>query len=471
MSATEASRRASEADGHGRVHARPFLWSFTLSWISLLGFLVFAKRETLAWDFRTLLAWVLLDAVVNFLPLKGWQSAPFAADDPVILAAALIFPPTEVAIIIFLGASDPREFRRGTPLSKLLANRSQLSFCWFMGSLAVHTLTSIPTQSSLLFPLAFVGMGVAWVLNYGFVAFSISLDRGYRMPDVIRRLKIGASSDFILTFVAWCVLATMLVALYARVGNWALLAFLAPTLLGRQVLERSQESVDAMAAYHAREIALKQLARQIDQERTDERRLIAADLHDEVLQPLFKVTLMAQVVKNDLLNFNVLEAERDLFDLAEAADLATETLRSLVGDLRRSGLGRGGLSSALARLADVAREETTSTIQSSFAAVSLESLVQLALYQIAKEALGNAVHHARAANIWLQLRDEPGVVLLEVRDDGTGFDPYTDRPGHFGMHIMQERAAAIGAHFYVDSSPSQGTVVRVLVDSNSSDTR
>ena len=306
-------------------------------------------------------------------------------------------------------------------------------------------------------------MAVAGVLNYSFVAFSISLDRGYPMSHVLRRLRIGASRDFLITFLAWCVLGGMLVTLYERIGNWALVAFMGPILLGRQALERSQESIDVTAAYRSREVALVEIARQIDQERADERRLIAADLHDEVLQPLFKVTLMAQVVRAELLSQRLTQADDDLLDLKEAAELSAETLRDLVGDLRRPGLGRGGLSAALTRLTELAREQTTSQVHARLDIVELDPLAQLALYQIGKEALGNALHHAMAKNVWLDLRSDRGVVVLEVRDDGTGFDPALERPGHFGLLIMRERAAAVKASFFLDASPGRGCLIRTAV--------
>src|SRR5205807_10329913 len=113
----------------------------------------------------------------------------------------------------------------------------------------------------------------------------------------------------------------------------------------------SQMVVDLHSAYRSREGALVDVSKRIFEERSDERRIIAADLHDEVLQPLFKVTLMAQVLKADLASGRLLEMDSDLPELMRAAELASTTLRELIGDLRRSPIGRGGLGQALRALA------------------------------------------------------------------------------------------------------------------------
>jgi two-component system nitrate/nitrite sensor histidine kinase NarX len=253
----------------------------------------------------------------------------------------------------------------------------------------------------------------------------------------------------------------MLAALFDQIGLFALVAFLAPTLLGRQALIRSQMSIDTARAYRSREAALRHLSHQIYDERTDERRLIAADLHDEVLQPLFRVTLMAHVLKTDLASGQLLEMDQDLPELLTAAELASSTLRDLIGDLRRSGLGRGGLAHALSSFVRSVSRQTAITTHTSIQEVALDPDSELVLYQIAKEALSNAIMHSKATNVWVQLVDEAGVTRLTVKDDGIGFDPLEERDGHYGIAIMRERASAVGADLYIDSLPGRGSTIDV----------
>jgi len=442
---------------------RPLLWSTSFVWLVFLAFHLREDPSALVKDGPTLAAWIAIGALLNLLPLEGWQSAPFAADDPIVLAVALIFRPIETGLVVFLGAFDPRELRGETPLVKSIWNRSQLSFSWCIASFTVHILTRNPGESSFALPLAFLGLAMASVLNYSLVALSIAFERRYQVRDVFPKLKIGVFQDFVLAFVTWGVLAAMLIALYDRVGTLALLAFLAPVLFARQALERSQEYVDTSRAYHSREAALVELSRQIDQERADERWLVAADLHDDVLQPLFKVTLLSQVLRAELRNGRLLEMEDDLPELIAAAEVASDTVRSLMGDLRRPGLGRGGLPQALGRLIQMLREQSEIKFHPSIASIDIDPGQQLVLYQVAKEGLTNAVQHAHARTIWVELRQEGDAVILKIRDDGRGFDPFVEKQGHYGIAIMRERAATARGTFFVDSIPGVGSTLTVAV--------
>jgi signal transduction histidine kinase len=94
--------------------------------------------------------------------------------------------------------------------------------------------------------------------------------------------------------------------------------------------------------------------------------------------------------------------------------------------------------------------------------------VQVGLYRIAQEALNNVVKHAKASHavVTLRLGD---TVRLTVSDDGAGFDPGAVTADHLGLHIMRERAEAIGAQLSVYSEPGEGTQVLVLWDVTSNE--
>ena len=88
--------------------------------------------------------------------------------------------------------------------------------------------------------------------------------------------------------------------------------------------------------------------------------------------------------------------------------------------------------------------------------------VHVALYRIAQEALNNVVKHAEARHASLELVFTDDGARLRVRDDGRGFDTDSTLPGsHFGLGIMRERAASIGAHLQLLSQPGEGTLLEV----------
>jgi signal transduction histidine kinase len=385
------------------------------------------------------------------------------ADLPIQAAAALVFLPIEAGLVAFIASIDPRELTRRVRFGKALFNRSQIALISYIGAASVHRLSDVPSALFQVIPLAFVYLAITVLLNYTLIGLVMSREQGVPLPEALNRIRPGMPHDFALTFVTWGALGAMIAVLFEHVGWPALLALLGPTLLGRQILSRSQTVVDNAKAHECKDKAIAQLETQIYEERSDERKLIAADLHDEVLQPLFKVTLMAHVLKADLVSGRLLEIDEDLPDLLSAAEAALSTLRELIGDLRRSTLGLGGLAPALRRLIDSARRQSPIEIIGRIQDVEPDPVIQLVLYQVAKEALGNVVTHAQASKVDVRLTEDSDHWVIEVSDDGMGFDPSVDSPGHYGISIMRERTTALGGLFILDSAPGAGSRVRAML--------
>lgn len=198
----------------------------------------------------------------------------------------------------------------------------------------------------------------------------------------------------------------------------------------------------------------------------EERARLARELHDSVTQALYGATLFAETASKQLALGNVERAASYLRELRETAQEAMREMRLLVFELRPPVLEREGLAGALqARVAAVeGRIAGLRTSVSVDPGIRLDAPVEEALYRIAQEALNNAFKHARARSIALTLRREGDDVVLEVADDGIGFDPaQLQHAGGVGLHSMAERAAQIGARLEIASTPGAGTRVRVLV--------
>ena len=141
--------------------------------------------------------------------------------------------------------------------------------------------------------------------------------------------------------------------------------------------------------------------------------------------------------------------------------------RRYVWDLRSQALDTNDLPAALS---DTARRLTTETAVRAKVEVSgtfrpLSQLIEGNLLRIGQEAINNAVRHAEAQNILINLRFDASRVQLSVRDDGRGFNYQESQNGegkHFGLVGMQERAVRIGGSLKVDSRAGEGT--EVLVD-------
>ena len=90
---------------------------------------------------------------------------------------------------------------------------------------------------------------------------------------------------------------------------------------------------------------------------------------------------------------------------------------------------------------------------------ALPAEAQAAFYRLCQEGLNNIARHSKARNAQIQLQygPEDGAVKLRIHDDGRGFEPEKIQSGHYGLTIMRERAAAVGAVLSIESQPGKGT--------------
>jgi PAS domain S-box-containing protein len=195
----------------------------------------------------------------------------------------------------------------------------------------------------------------------------------------------------------------------------------------------------------------------------EERQRLARELHDSVSQALYGIALGTQTIagalEEDSDSAAAKEATRYVLQLTEAA---IAEMRALIFELRPESLAREGLVAALERQADSLRARHGLMVETQLAAEPELPLERKeALYRIGHEALHNALKHAHAKWIGLQLTSNGDGVVLQVADDGIGFDPHMSFPGHLGLTSMRERADLIGATLSIHSQPGRGTRITV----------
>lgn len=195
--------------------------------------------------------------------------------------------------------------------------------------------------------------------------------------------------------------------------------------------------------------------------RLAERRRIARDLHDIVLQDLSGALQSLRLMNLQARNSGL---ELDLEEELEALGRATLGLRSAIYDLRRE--EQRPFVKSVESLVELSRQlspgsKTTLVVEDGFP-TELAGEVGVQLSRIVQEALANARRHSGAEHVEVRLRSEKGAVLAEVIDDGRGFDPASAPPG-VGLSAMRERAEALGAEIEVKSPPGEGTRVALRV--------
>ncbi len=195
----------------------------------------------------------------------------------------------------------------------------------------------------------------------------------------------------------------------------------------------------------------------------EERQRLARELHDSVSQALYGITLGAQAASASLAT-NQAHARESLDYVLSLAKATHAEMRSLIFALHPDSLESEGIVEALSRRVTAIRALHELPIELQLCAEpDLPPEAREALYRIAQEALHNVIKHAHASHCQLTLRTESETILLEVRDNGDGFDPGAHFPGHLGLHSMRERAIQFGGTVEISSHPGKGTLVRAML--------
>jgi len=183
-----------------------------------------------------------------------------------------------------------------------------------------------------------------------------------------------------------------------------------------------------------------------------------------VSQKLFSVMLTAEAASTQM-DRDLVAARAQLERLRDITREALDELRSLILGLRPPELERDGLEGTLRKevelLAHTHGTDIQLSVEPGFARADIDR--DLSVLRIAHEALHNAVRHARADHVTVRLARNDGALVVEVADDGIGFDPHAPdlRSRHLGLTSMEERARESGGRLKIRSSPGAGTTVRI----------
>jgi signal transduction histidine kinase len=190
----------------------------------------------------------------------------------------------------------------------------------------------------------------------------------------------------------------------------------------------------------------------------EERRKIAADIHDDSIQAMTAVSLRLQQLRR-LVTTD--DQQQLIARLDEAVCESITRLRRLLFDLRPPMLDRTGLGPAVRELLERLRSDMEIEYElEDRNGAEPSGEVGIELYRIAQEALANVRKHSGAKRVEVSLQRVESGIHVRVADDGVGFDVSADgRPGHLGLVAMRERATIGGGWFTVDSTPGHGTLV------------
>ncbi|MGB2895868.1 MAG: GAF domain-containing sensor histidine kinase [Anaerolineales bacterium] len=197
---------------------------------------------------------------------------------------------------------------------------------------------------------------------------------------------------------------------------------------------------------------------------------LARDLHDGPIQTIAAITMRVNFARR-LIERDPEEAAEELICVEDMARQTTREIRHMLFTIRPLILERSGLIAALNQLADKENEIHHQNILIETDAELPQELdlgKQGALFYIAEEAVNNARKHAEAAHIWVRLRREDNRFIIEVEDDGVGFnvggvDAYYEQRGSLGFVNMRERADLVDGILHIESAEGKSTRITLSV--------
>lgn len=201
------------------------------------------------------------------------------------------------------------------------------------------------------------------------------------------------------------------------------------------------------------------------------RKKLARDLHDGPTQSVAAIAMRINLARR-MLQKDRKGTEEELVKIEELAHRTTKEVRHMLFTLRPLILESQGLTAALDAMAEKMRETFAQNVIVNVDETVLEDMEmgkQGVIFYIIEEAANNARKHASALHIWVRLRPyEKGIALLEIEDDGVGFDVEAvnksyDQRGSLGMINLRERTELVNGLLSIDSAPGRGTRIQVYI--------
>jgi signal transduction histidine kinase len=226
--------------------------------------------------------------------------------------------------------------------------------------------------------------------------------------------------------------------------------------------KQAEERLLAERELRVRDAAMREFAAHVERRREEDRKYIAREIHDELGQLLAALHLEISLLRRE-------EDEKGTKlriirrNMEELVDKAHQSVRNVADHLRPSSLELG-IVSAIKKLTDEFRKHggVSCKFQVGRAPVDLDEDQTVAIFRIVQESLTNVARHADASRVEVTLSSSTKDILVEVRDNGHGFDPAdAGNTRSFGLLGMRERAAVLGGSIDISSALQQGTVVSV----------
>lgn len=238
------------------------------------------------------------------------------------------------------------------------------------------------------------------------------------------------------------------------------LAFALGTMLSNWAASNLRIALDHAEALGQERDRSQSLLRRLIKAQEEERRVLSEDLHDRMGESLFSVGHgLDDCIASDIGQ----DVKAKLIDLRRKLAGCVSDVRLVINDLRPNVLDELGLLEAILEYVLSIRSIVPFSIDTELdpALADWRSRQDAMLFRLIQEAIFNARKHSGATHLTLRLYRDADAVILEIADDGYGFDLVSVPAGHFGLQMMRERAEVSGGVLTIDTAPGKGTRINV----------
>jgi signal transduction histidine kinase len=323
----------------------------------------------------------------------------------------------------------------------------------------------------------FIGfLAVAAFLMLRMPLFFIFMISGFFYATILRPMPVAFAGVFATSFL----INTLITGFPHNAQGWTIYVVLisvqtvvigAGSIVGEKVSEQNEERRQALARLEAAMLENAGLhAQLLTQAREagilDERARMAREIHDTIAQGL--IGIVTQLEAANQARERPADHERHLENAERMARQGLAEARRSVSASRPAALEVGTLPEALEEVAGEWSRINAIPVEVTVTGhvIALHPEIEVALLRTAQEALANVARHARATHAWLTLSFMGDVVTLDVRDDGTGFDPSDPDHGSgtgFGLTAMHQRVARVAGSLAIESALGGGTALSARV--------
>ncbi|MGX7106764.1 sensor histidine kinase [Hutsoniella sourekii] len=199
----------------------------------------------------------------------------------------------------------------------------------------------------------------------------------------------------------------------------------------------------------------------------EERKRIARELHDSVSQQLFASMMLLAAINEELdasESLDLPSLNSQLQAVEKIISKAQTEMRALLLHLRPIELNNRSLKEGLIQLLQELESKIEAGIDWDIDSINLESGIEDHLFRISQEAVSNTLRHADATHLAVMLKDKGDSVVLQVIDNGKGFDPNNqEESGNYGLVNIRERSQSLGGELLIKSATNLGTTIQVTI--------